>query len=249
MSTGNTEGLSDARLFIRGCDLSGQANEVSMAADREVLDKTSFKSAGWKEVRGGLPKAAITASGMVEFGAAGTVDYDAWARLGQVDPWTVGPDEATAGNLAYLTKVLRGQYKTLGKVGALNPWEAECMSSWPVARGIFLLGPGTVLTDDGASSAFELGALAAGQRLYATLHVVSVVGAAPTLDVTITSDSVEAFTGSPETRITFTQASVVGGEALRSAAGAHTDSWYRAEWDLSEVGDESFLAAVAVGIY
>jgi len=249
MSTGNTETLIDTRLFVLGCDLSGQSNEVSMAADREVLDKTSFRSAGWKEVRGGLPKAAITASGMVEMGSSGTVEYDAWARLGEVDPWTIGPDEATEGNLAYLTKVFRGSYKTLGKVGALDPWEIECMSSWPVARGMFLVGSGAALASDGVGSAFELGALAAGQRLYATLHVLSVAGAAPTLDVTITSDSVEDFTGSPETRITFAQESVVGGEALRSAAGVHADTWYRAEWDLSAVGDESFLAVVAAGIY
>jgi len=249
MSTGNTEPLIDARIFINGCDLSGQANEISMAADREALDKTSFRSDGWKEVRGGLAKAAISVSGMVEMGAAGTVDFDAWARLGGIDPWSIGPDDAVAGNLAYVTRVLRGQYKTLGKVGDLNPWAADCMSSWPVAQGVFLAGPGTALASDGVSSAFQLGALAAGQRLYATLHVLSVTGAAPTLDVTITSDNVEAFTGSPETRCTFTQATAVDGEAVRSSAGPHTDDWYRAEWNLSEVGDESFLVAIAVGIF
>jgi hypothetical protein len=241
--------IADVRLFARGCDLSWQSNSIEVAGKRDAKDATTFRSAGWKEVTAGLAAADIKASGLAHFGAAGTVDHDAWSQLGQVDALTFSDGDAVAGNLAYLTKVLRGEYKIGGKVGDLVEWEASMPSAWPVARGAYLIGPGTVVTDDLNSTAVQLGSMAAGQRLYATLHVVSVTGSAPTLDVTIQSDSNQTFTGSPETRLTFTQATAVTGEAVRTAAGAHADTWYRAVINCSEVGDESFMVAVAAGIY
>lgn len=242
----------DARIFIGGCDASGQSNQISVEASGEVKDYTNWTSGGWKENRTGLLSAKLAASGFLAMGAAGTVEYDSWSRLGKIDAWTIGPDGAAAvGALAYLTQTARLKYPIGDKVGELAPWSTEGSSSWPMARGAFLHDPGTARAHDGNGTAVQLGAMTADQRLYAAVHWLSLTGAAPTVDLTIQSDSVEAFTGSPETRLTFTQATgVIGvtGEIIRTAAGAHADTWYRAVWNISEVGDESILFVVSAGI-
>jgi hypothetical protein len=116
-------------------------------------------------------------------------------------------------------------------------------------RGVGLHPPGTARTDDGNGTAVQVAATTADQRLYASLHVLSVAGSVPTLDVTIQSDSVEAFNSTPETRLTFTQKTTAGvGEIVRTAKSANTDTWYRAAWNCSEIGDESFLFVVSLGI-
>ncbi len=243
--------LVDARLFAGGCDLSWQNNEVELTGEADEKEATTFRSNSWYECKGGLKKGSVKAGGFAAFGAAGTVDFDAWARLGQFDAWTIGPDEATAGNLAYLTSLLRAKYATVGKVGELNPWTAEGSSTWPVVRGAFLAGPGTAVTGDGSGTAVQLRAMLEGERLYGALHVVSVAGSVPTIDCIIESDSAETFDASAETRLTFTQLSACGGEILRTAAvgvGGHADDWYRITWDISSVGDESFLLAASIGI-
>lgn len=242
----------DVRIFIGGCDASGQSNKVSVEPSGEVKDATVWTSGGWKENRTGLLSAKLAASGFLAMGAAGTVEYDSWSRLGKIDAWSVGPDgTAQVGELAWLTQAARLKYPIGDAVGALSPWSTEGSSSWPLVRGAFLHDPGTARAHDGNGTAVELGAMAAGQRLYAAVHWLSLAGAAPTIDLTIQSDTVQAFNNSPETRLTFTQeTSAIGvtGEIIRTAAGAHADSWYRAVWNISEVGDESILFVVSAGI-
>jgi hypothetical protein len=241
--------LKDCRIFAAGCDLSGQSNSIDLKSDIESKDATTWRSEGWQEVTGGLAKAAVKAGGFAAFGAAGTQDYDSFHRLGQLDPWTITPEESDVGALAWVTNILRGKYGLGGKVGDLAPWTAEGSSSWPLCRGVILHPPGTARADDGNGTAVQLAATTADQRLYGALHVLSVTGATPTIDVTVQSDSVEAFTGSPETRLTFTQATTVGGEIIRTAKAANADTWYRVAWDCSEVGNESFLFVASIGIW
>lgn len=239
--------LDDARIFLRGCDLSGQSNMATLEAESEAKDRSTFRSGGWKEVVGGQRKGSVTLAGFSEFGAAGTVDFDAWARLGLGDALTLSPTEEGAGELAFITKLGRLKHTRGGKVGDLDEWEASGTSMWPVVRSQYLLGPGAIITDDTTTSGANLGAVAAGQRLYATLHVLSVAGAAPQLDVTIESDTNSSFT-SPVTVLTFTQATAVTGEILRTDGSAITDTWYRANLNVPDAaGDDSYLVAMAIG--
>ena len=87
----------------------------------------------------------------------------------------------------------------------------------------------------------QLGAVASGQIVAASLHVIAASGTS--LDVTVESDSTSGMS-SPTTQLTFAQATAIGGQFL-SAVGPITDDWWRVSWTV--VGG-SFTFVVAIGI-
>ncbi len=176
----------------------------------------------------------------------GMVDDASWAGLGGLGPWTVSPDGATVGGLAYLTWALRGSYTLGGEVGDVAPWSADAKGSWPLARGVIAHPPGTARTSTGDGTAVQLGAVPAGQRLYAALHVLSAAGTTPSLTVTVQSDDASGM-ASPTTQLTFAAATGRGGQILRTTGGAITDTYYRASWTISGTSP-SFLFLVSFGI-
>jgi hypothetical protein len=167
-----------------------------------------------------------------------------------LDAWTVGATSASdtaAGNLGYLTKALRTSITLLGAVGDVAPWEANAAGTWPLVRGQFAHPSGVARSTTGSGTAINLGAVAAGERLYASLHVLSVSGTStPTLTVTVQSDDAEGF-ADPTTQLTFDAATAVGGQILRTDGTAITDTWWRVGWTITGT-DPSFLFAAAFGI-
>lgn len=75
-------------------------------------------------------------------------------------------------------------------------------------------------------TAFEFGAIAADETLYGALHVFGGTGE---FIVTIQSDDVENFAGTPETQITFSTIATGTPRAFQWSinAGAVTDTWWR----------------------
>lgn len=239
--------LTDVRLFAGGADLSGASNKVELDAQFEEKDATNYRSGGWKEVMAGLASSSLSGSGFWEAGDPSLVDDAAWAMLGGRTAWTVGPGDATVGALAYTTYGLHSSYKLGDQVGEIAPWEAKVSGSWPVARGAFAHPPGTARTATGTGTGVQLGAVPAGDRLYAALHVLSVAGTStPTITARIESDDSNSF-ASPTTQLTFTAATARGGEILRTSGSAITDTWYRIAWTISGTSP-SFLFAAAFGI-
>ncbi|MGP4083157.1 hypothetical protein [Streptomyces sp. KR55] len=238
--------LTDVRLFAVGADLTGASNKVELAAEVEEKDKTTYGSNGWKEVMGGLGSAQVTGEGFWEALDASKVDNANWTNLGGTGPWTIGPVGGAVGNLAYFLNALQSEYKFMGQVGDIAPWSGKASSTWPLVRGQFGHHYGTARTSSGNGSGVNLGAVAAGKRLYASLHVLSVSGTTPTLDVVIESDADSGF-ASPITQLTFTQANAISGQILRTDGTAITDSWYRVKWTIAGT-TPSFLFAVAFGI-
>ncbi|MER6892023.1 hypothetical protein [Streptomyces halstedii] len=239
--------LLDARLFAGAADLSGASNKIEIKAEIEEKDTTNYRSRGWKEVLGALGGAELSGAGQWEAGDPGLIDNAAWAQLGGRGPWTAGPVEANVGALAYVMYGLQSSYGLGDQVGEVAPWNASVKSSWPLARGQFAHSPGIARTGDGDGAGIELGPIAARQRLYASLHVLSVAGtAAPTLTVDIESDATDAF-ADPAPVASFAPAAAPGGQIVRTAGDAVTDSWYRASWTISGTSP-SFMFVVALGI-
>lgn len=238
--------LTNVRLFAVGVDLTGNSNKVEITTEVEAKDSTNYASEGWKENLGGIASAEIAGEGQWEAGDPSKVDDASWSQLGGTGPWSVGPQGAADGALAYLTNAMRADYKLLDAVGEVAPWTGTAKSSWAMARGQFAHPPGTARTASGTGTALNLGAVAAGKRLYATLHVLSVAGTTPSITARVESDDAAGFP-SATTRLTFTAANAVGGQVLRTDGSAITDTWWRLAWTISGT-TPSFLLTGALGI-
>jgi hypothetical protein len=116
-----------------------------------------------------------------------------------------------------------------------------------MVRGQIAHPPGTARTTSGTGTGLQLGAVAAGKRLYAAVHVLSVAGTGtPSITLRVESDDNSGFT-SASTALTFAAATAPGGQIIRSDGTAITDSYYRIGWTVTG-GSPSFLFAAALGI-
>ncbi|WP_030387069.1 hypothetical protein [Streptomyces sp. NRRL S-241] len=238
--------LLNARLFAVGADLTGSSNKIELTGEMEDKETTNYYSNGWKEVIAGLGSAEATAEGQWEAADSSKVDDAMWSRLGGVGPWTVCPNGAAVGDLAWVTQCMTASYALGGSIGDVAPWTGKGVSSWPLVRGQMAHPAGTARTSTGTGTAVQLGAVPAGKRLYGALHVLSVAGTTPSITARIESDNAVGFP-SPTTQLTFAAANAAGGEALRTAGGAITDDWWRVAWTISGT-TPSFMFATSFGI-
>ena len=239
--------LTNVRTFAVAADLTAASNKVELSTEVEDKDSTNYASQGWKETMGGLASAEISAEGQWEAGDPSKVDDASWTTLGGVGPWSISANNGAAvGDLAYFTSALRADYKVGESVGEIAPWTSTAKSSWPLVRGQFAHPPGTARTATGVGTGLNLGAVAAGKRLYAALHVLSVAGATPSLTTRVES-SVDNTFAAPTTRLTFTAATAAGGQILRTDGTAVADTWWRIAWTISGT-TPSFLFAASLGI-
>lgn len=240
--------LFDVRFFAGGADLSGQSNKVELSDEIEVREVTNFRSGGAKQRVAGVEQVEAQAEGQWEAGDPGMVDDSAWASRRALEPLSVAVDAASdlaAGGPMYLTSAHRQSFGLLGEVGGVAPWMGSWVGSWPLARGRCLHPSGTPRTANGSGVAYQLGAVGAGQWLYANLHVLSATGTSPSLTVTVQSATDAVFT-SPTTRATFTAATGPGGQSVR-VSGPITDQWWRVGYTVSGT-TPSFLFLASLGI-
>lgn len=235
--------LTDALVLVNGADLSGYSNKVSVDAAVEELTATTFASGGWHEKVGGLASSEFMVEGFWDAGTSVKPDDRLWADLGTVAAWTATP-AAAVGTVAYFGNVLSGAFAAGGEVGTLAPFAARGMGSGRVTRGELMHSPGTARTTTGTTTGVQLGALSSTQAMYAALHVCSVSGTTPEIDVTLQSSATQG--GSYTDRIAFTTADDVTSELL-SYAGAQTNTWWRVSYTIDGTLP-SFLFAVAAGI-
>lgn len=239
--------LTNVRCFAVAVDLTGNSNKIELTSEVEEKDSTNYGSEGWKEVMGGLASAEISGEGQWEAGDPSKVDDGSWSQLGGVGPWSISANNSAAvGGLAYFTSAMRSNYTLLDAVGEIAPWTSTAKSSWPLVRGQFAHPPGTARTATGTGTALQVGAVPAGKRLYAALHVLSAAGTTPSLTARVES-SVDNTFASPTTRLTFAAATAVGGQALRTDGTAITDTWWRVAWAISGT-TPSFMFAATLGI-
>lgn len=240
--------LTNVRMFATGADLTSHSNTVEFGVEVADVDTTNYGSGGSTELLGGLRSVEVTAGGQWDALDLSFVDDSRWAQVGAgVGPWTIAPVGAADGALAYLTRVMQGSYSLGGAVGDVAPWEATGMGTGGMARGVIAHPPGTARTTSGTGTSVNLGAVAAGQRLVAAIHVLSVTS---TLSITPRIETDDA-TGFPSatTRLTgsaYTTANSPGSQWLETDGTAITDTWQRSAWTTS--GSGSALFVVSIGI-
>jgi hypothetical protein len=225
--------MANCRIFSGGCDLTANSNKVDVTGEVEEKDVTNFSSAGWKEVTGGLGSAKFAAEGQWEALDLSKVDDALWAARGGIGAWTVTPDTATVGDLAWLSAALEAKYTLGGTVGDVAPFAVEASGSWPLVRGQIMHPPGTARSTTGSGTAMQFGAITSTQAFYVCLHVLSITASSgtPTLTITIETDDNSGFT-TPVTAGTFVAATAISAQTLR-IAGAVTDTYWRAKWTIA----------------
>jgi hypothetical protein len=239
--------LTNVRAFAVAVDLTGVSNKIELSSEFEDKDSTNYGSQGWKEVLAGLGSAEISGEGQWEAGDPSKVDDASWSQLGGVGPWSISANNGAAvGDLSYFTQAMRSAYKIGEAVGEIAPWTTTAKGAWPLIRGQFAHPPGTARTATGTGTGLNLGAVAAGKRMYAALHVLSAAGTTPSLTARVESAPDNTFAAAT-TRLTFNAATAPGGQALRTAGTAITDPWWRIAWTITGT-TPSFLFVASLGI-
>ena len=241
-----TQVLSDAKIYVGEHDLSGDHNAVALDYSAELLDDTVFGDAT-RSKKGGLKVVGFSGEGLWS-GGADLVDDALFANIAVADvPITVVPAGETLANACYLFRANSGSYEVGGAVGEMMRFSvsAEGSGGVGVARGE-LMHVGSETATGSKAAKVQLGALTATQSLYAAVHVLTVSGTSPTLDVLVRSD-VDASAGSETTRITFTQATAITSE-WKSVAGAVTDTYWDVSWTIGGTNTPTFEFIVSVGI-
>ena len=234
--------LTGGLLLFHGVDLSNFASQVALDLSAEAKDSTCLGHTTRRR-KGGLKDTALSAAGFFE---AAEPDATLFAAAGASDKIITVSHSQTIGNIAYFLKALLGEYEPFGgSVGDLAGFRlnAGC-SDGDLIRATLMEFDTETASANGTGR--QLGAVSASQSVYAALHILTVSGTSPTLDLKIQSDDNASFTSATD-RITFSQATAVGAQ-FGSLAGAITDDYWRAVWTIGGTDDPTFRFAVSVGI-
>lgn len=233
------ETITDAEIWVAQYRLTGDMNALALDYSADLQSAPAFSDTGARRVAG-----LFDAQAQLEGYYDAALDAGMFAGVGSQLPVSAAP-HAGDGNRGFLFRGMPGEVKPQGAVGNLYRYSIPILGSEgkKLVRGSILMDGTKIATANG--TAYQLGAVLAAQSLYAALHVSTVSGAAPTLDVTIESDDAQGF-ATPTTRLTFAQLAVAGYE-WKSVAGAITDDWWRAVVTIAG-GSPSFRLFITAGI-
>lgn len=232
-----------------GVELAGHGKSVALETTVNPLDKTPLSTTGWVELLGGLKSSTVNFDFMQDHAAADGVDSGFWSSFGNTGTVRSICTAADDGSAAYLMRGINLSYTPIsGQVGDLAMGNVSgATNTGPVVRGKLLHPSSASRTASSTGTGRQLGAVVSGKSMYAALHVISVSGTSPTLDVIVQSDDNAGFT-SPTTRITFTQTGTTGAE-WGSVAGAVTDDYWRISYTIGGTDTPTFAFAVTCGLF
>ncbi len=238
------------KLYIAGRDFSSNWTAISLMVGRETIDWTKGSDTT-RLMKPGLKTGAFECEGVTDF-ADDATDEKLAAFLDLSDaPIIIGFPGSTSGDIGttgYAMNANAGDYSPMGqRIGERVNFSVSARSDSQIARGTFLHDGDTARTTTANGTAYNLGAVSATQRVFACIQCLS-ASAGDTLDVVIASDSVEAFSGTPETQITFAQISTTGAFEWVELTETITDTWWRPQWTIAGNGSESFNFVVFFAI-
>ena len=230
--------LKNQKLWFGGYDLSCQMNALGLDYGAEMQDNTTFCD-DTRSNFGGLKTVAMQCEGFFD---GDPYDEALFSSIGESDmPISFG-SSGDEGDPAYTFKSILGEYSPGGTVGEILAFSVGGSATGNLVRGTLMVNDTKIVTGDG--TARQLGAVAAGKRVYASLHVIS-ASETDTLDVVVTSDDNAGMT-SATTRLTFDQQSAIGSD-WQELEGPVTDDYWQVSWAIGGV-DPSFQFVVIVGI-
>lgn len=236
----------DMSILVDGLEVATHAKDVNLSTEVAPLDVTPMSTTGYVALVGGLKTGNVSMSLMNDLVDDG-VDERLFAALGVGGTVKSIVSNSADGSKAYTFKGISLGFVHGGDVGDVSMTTLTGRQSGsPVVRGRLLHPGSTARTSSSTGTGRQLGAVAAGKSLYASLHVLTVSGTSPTLDVKVQSDDNGSFTSATD-RITFTQANAKGGQ-WSSVAGAITDDYWRISYTIGGSATPTFAFAVVAGV-
>jgi len=242
--------ITDGKIYIDGYNLSCSFNELNVDIAAEMKDTTTFCTSGTRAFIPGLQGVSFSGKALQDFDDSvvgnQSIDHTVWDLIGAstASIMSVARQGNAMGDVAYAFKGVAAQIQPVqGAVGDLAEFTISGQSSVTrIVRGV-VAALGTKVAS-GTGTAFNLGPVLAGQKVYSTLHVVRPVTTG-TMTVVVESDSLEAM-GTPTTQLTFTQVTNAIGAQWKEAAGPITDTWWRAKWTVAGGGSYPVFVVIAV---
>lgn len=240
--------FSNGKLYVDGYDWSGDINAIAFKVMAEMKENTPWNAVTRTRLAG-LKDFSFQCDGYWN-GGTGNVDDAAFSKMAANNTvFSIAGSNAAGveGEVAYSGQLELAQYTPGAKVGDVFAFQVSGQAgAGPLVRGTVLVNGTKTVTGNG--TIFQLGAVAAGQKLYAAAHVIGVpAGSSPTLDLKVQSAALVGF-GSPTDRITFSQFTARGAQWGTPVAGAITDQFYRVVYTIGGTGSPSFPVVVVVGI-
>ena len=235
--------LIDAILWVHDQDVGGSSNKLMLKPSVDDLDSTVFGLGGYRRRVGGLKTVELSGDGYADTTA--TPDDAAFAALGVADRAATVGAFSTEGSVAYAFQAGEFSYEQFAGVGELAPFTVELKGTNKagLVRGQIAKAKGNVSATGVLGTAQQLGNVAAGQSLYAVLHVF---GVGTSITVLLESDDNAGFS-SPTTRATINGGPITAaaGYWATPTPGALTETHYRLR--VSAITG-TFLVAGFIGI-
>lgn len=128
--------LKAAFVSLSGTDLSSYCKKIELKCEVDEQEVTTWASAGWKELLGGLASGELSLDFLQDF-AAGALDSILWPLFGTVVTFEVRPSNAaaSASNPKFTGSVLVKEYSPLsGSPGDVAETGLSMPTSGAVSR-------------------------------------------------------------------------------------------------------------------
>lgn len=240
--------FTDCEILAGPFRLTGRSNAVELETTRPALDVTNFDSGGWNESIAGIKEMAASVDGHYDASAIETggltLDEQLFAELssGQF-PLTLAPTK-TDGGVAYVAGAQRGSLTMFGQIGEVAPFSSDMWGDGQVGRGNLIHPASSTVSATADGNGVQLGAVADGDTLLMSYHVLSLDGTTPTIDITFESDDNSGFASAATVHNTGALSTATS--ALVTAAGPITDDYFRVTFTLGGTDPViRFAAAIA----
>ena len=231
--------LKDAKIAVRGVDLSGVSNQVSLTAGVATENSNAFGD-DTEIVAPTLPSISGNISGFFE---GDTEDAEFFANIGLSGVFVALAQAAALGSRAYFFKATFTSKENAASHGELVKFSSDFSGA-----GSLLAGPlmeNGIFTATGPGTGRQLSTLSASQTLFAQVHALAVSGASPSLSAKIESD-VTGF-GTPTDRITFDAITAVGAQQKSLVGPITPDDFFRFNVTaISASGSFTLLVVLAI---
>lgn len=244
MATVGKHIMKNCRCWLNGYDMSGDLSQMALTSTPANKELNLFGPSNAVRRVSGLWNTVADHQGLWDTAETGGLDQTLYDEIGVSEGvMSVAPLTGAVGETAYMFVSTVGQYQPGGKHGELFGFSVHAEGG-NLIRGTVMANGN--LTATGQGTAKQLGAVEEGQQLYAAMHVLSVSGTNPTLEMAVQSATAQAF-GTPTERLAFPKAIAPGGWWAVPVPGSIEDEWWRVSYTVGGT-NPSLAVVVIIGI-